>query len=283
MYEDFYLALKEFQKEGFDDPLLETLRLFDILNLNTIQGMRLDGPGGVRIDLGKTVSQRKRGIPIEYAISMANFMGRRFKCTIDTLIPTPETALLVMAASESINRRQAERRDQTIIDMGTGCGNIAISIALETEDTVIYASDLSPEAVEVARANVVNYGLEDRIKLRCGDLFGPFIGGGLEGKIDVIVCNPPYMPSESVDRLPSEIRDHEPRLALDAGKYGIDFFVRLLEDALKVLRSKGLLVFEIGEGQENILKRLIRKNGGFEDLEMINYGGAVRALRLVKI
>ncbi len=282
MFDDLKKVFQMFKQQGVKDPLEETLRLFDNLYSNSVREMSLRNLEGTGKTLEEIVTERKKGIPIEYILSRAHFMDRTFIVTNDTLIPTPDTRGLVEAACKIIKERQSKDQAQTIIDMGTGCGNLAISIALETKDTMIYASDLSPGAVKVAQRNVALYKVDDRVRIFSGDLFEPFKGIGFEGNIDMIVCNPPYMPTESVNRLPSEILDHEPRMAFDAGSFGIDFYVRLFEGSLKYLKEGGILIFEIGEGQERIVERLIRKNGSLIVKDKIKFSDTIRGFYLEK-
>jgi len=166
--------------------------------------------------------------------------------------------------------------------MGTGCGNIAISIALNTEDTTIFASDISQDACEIAKRNAEKHGLTERVKVLNGDLFEPFKEKGFKDRVDVIVCNPPYIPTERIDKLSSEIKDHEPRLALDAGPFGLDFFIRLVRDAYSFLEPHGVLLFEFGEGQNKLLERLIKKNDGYKTPIFQNYGSVSRIVIVQK-
>jgi len=218
---------------------------------------------------------------LEYVLGRAQFMGRTFHCSPATLIPRAETGELVEATIEVIRQEQQTKQALTLVEIGIGCGNIAVSLALATEHVKILASDVSSAAVEVARRNVAEFGLQERIKLFSGDLFEPFEGEGLANNLDIVVCNPPYIPTASLNKLASEIIDFEPRLALDGGPYGIDFFLRLISEAPKVLKPGGTLLFEIGERQENLVQYLFEK-GAFEEIEPILYRTSVRGFRAVK-
>ena len=282
MFDDFQRVYDRFQEAGAENPFIETLKLFNFLYKGSLQDMDLKTFKEHEIDMDKLIEKRLQGIPIEHIFGKAHFMDNYFLCNGSTLIPTPETKILVETAVQVIKERQKDEKKQKVIDMGTGCGNIAIMIAKKTGNTTVYGSDISQEAVRVAKLNAREHGMEERVKFLSGDLFDPFQNDGFDENIDVIVCNPPYMPSNSVDNLPSEIKDHEPRIALDAGPFGVDFYVRLLEDSLKYLKRGGSLVFEIGEDQEKILNRLIRKNGGFEDNRYTPYAGITRVISLFK-
>ncbi len=262
------------------DPLLETLRLLDLLSEGALRKLDWAFPGREEIDFHHLAQKRKEGMPTEYILGRAVYMGRSFYCTSATLIPTEWTKVLVEVALDFVE--QENGNDLTVIDMGTGCGNIAISIVLGSSNTRLLASDVCPEAVEIAQRNVEKFGLQERVSLFCGDLFAPFRGLGYEGRIDLVVCNPPYIPTGSLSNLSSETIDYEPTVALDAGPYGIGIFRRLITDSLPVLKPNGVLVFEIGEGQEKLANRLLKKNGGYKDIRFFEDDGIIRVISATK-
>ncbi|RJQ17674.1 MAG: peptide chain release factor N(5)-glutamine methyltransferase [Nitrospiraceae bacterium] len=280
MMEDFLHSYNTFRENGVENPLLETLRLFDLLSCGLLRATDLSLLRQEHVGLSQFVQMRKEGLPMEYIIGRATFMGNMFFCTPDTLIPTEESDLLVKTAADLIRKRQERENIFTVVEVGTGCGNIAVSLAMNSKDTRILASDISPAAIEIAKKNVSHYCLQDRISLFSGDLFAPF--HSMTGKIDMVVCNPPYIPTGSLDKLPPEIIDHEPRIALDGGPYGIDLFRRLISGSLEVLRPKGILVFEIGERQEKLVARLFEKNKGYEDIEYFRHDEIIRVIGAVK-
>lgn len=280
MYENIMSIYRMCKEADFDDPLHETLSILDFLSKGALRDIDLQSD-----DVMKGIIQsRGTGIPMDYIFGRTYFMGHEFLCSPDTLIPTPETSELVRIVVDEVNDDNTPDRTYRIIDMGTGCGNIAVSIGLNLENGEIFASDLSEEAVKIAAENIKKHGLPDRVKAIFGDLFEPFRENGDNlNSFDFIVCNPPYLPTESIKRLPSEIRDHEPHLALDAGPFGIDFFVRLLDESLEFLRPGGLLVFEIGEGQGKLVRRLLRKNGSYSEPRVRNYNDSERFFTVVKL
>jgi release factor glutamine methyltransferase len=228
------------------------------------------------------IQKRTEGVPREYLLGKALFMNNLFECTPDTLIPRAETRVLVKAALQSILEKEAFEKELLLIELGTGCGNIAVSIALRSTYVRVLASDISPRAVAIARRNIDAYNCGDRISLFCGDLFSPFQDMRCDGKVDFVVCNPPYIPTGSLSKLPPKVIDLEPRVALDGGPYGIDIFRRLIADSLTLLKPTGMLFFEIGERQEKLATRLIEKNGGYEDIRYFEGEGIIRALRAKK-
>lgn len=270
MFEFIYELHDAFAQAGFAEPLRETLHLCDILSNGALRG--LDGRSlpditQQNLNLETIISQRQQGVPLEYILQQTVFMGRPFTCTPDTLIPRAETELLVRTVLN--HAAHLESKSLTIVDVGTGSGNIAISLALDLPQSRVFAMDISPEAVARAQANVTQYNLQDRLSVRCGDLFAPLANEGLENKVDVVVCNPPYIPSGSLSKMSAEIVAHEPLVALDAGPYGINIFRRLVQDALCFLRPGGLLAFEFGAGQEVLVQRLLQKSGGYEHMHAV--------------
>jgi release factor glutamine methyltransferase len=282
MFNDFLLSYSTFETSGVENSLFETLRLFDLLSSGAFRRTNLSLLDEENIDLGDLIRKRKQGIPWEYILEQAHFMGQLFFCSPDTLIPKDETKLLVDAALESINKRERVDNDLALIEIGTGCGNIAVTLAMHSRNTKILASDISPAAVNVAQKNVYKFNLQNRIALFAGDLFSPFESLGYEGKIDFVVCNPPYIPTGSLSRLSGEFVVHEPRVALDGGPCGIDFYHRLIAESLPMLKPGGMLFFEIGERQEKPVIRLLENNGGYYDIEFFTDNANVRAIRTVK-
>lgn len=208
----------------------------------------------------------KEGIPPEYVIGSAVFAGLRLHCSPNTLIPTECTRLLVEVAQGFIEERQKSERHQTVIEVGTGCGNIAVSLAMYTDGARIIASDISREAVDIAQMNIDKFNLNDVVSLLCGDLFSPFYGLGYEEDVDLVICNPPYIPTMSLKKMAPEIVGYQPRIALDGGPYGIEFYRRLTTDSVLMLKPGGILVFEIGVGQEKLVSRILGKNGGYDNI-----------------
>jgi release factor glutamine methyltransferase len=275
MFENFHHLHQKFIEAGLTDPLQETLHLCDILSGGALRGLDGRSPDQItpQLSLDEIMAQRKQGVPLEYILQQTVFMGRPFICTPATLIPRAETELLV----RTVLAHMAEDAPLTVVDVGTGSGNIAVSLALERPCSRLFALDISPEAVARAQTHVAQYHLADRVTVCCGDLFAPLDGMGLENLVDVVVCNPPYIPSGSLSKMAAEIVAHEPLVALDAGPYGINIFRRLVRDALHFLRPGGLLAFEFGTGQEVLVQRLLQKSGGYGQMQpVLDYSGAPR-------
>jgi|WetSurMetagenome_2_1015567.scaffolds.fasta_scaffold00012_121 release factor glutamine methyltransferase len=281
MYDNFIRSYNIIRESGLSNPLYETLRLFDIMSAGKT-GESLSCFNKSMDDIAGIAEERKKGVPMEYILGMVTFNGKSFFCTNSTLIPTEETSLLVATASDFIGKRQQANRDpQTVIEIGTGCGNIAVSLAaLVGADVRIMASDISEPAVEIAKKNVSSFNVGDKVTLYCGDLFDPF--ADYEGKTDMVICNPPYIPTTSLKKLPPEIIDHEPMVALDGGPYGLNFFKRLISEALRMLKQGGILIFEIGQGQEKLINLLFNKNSGYEDIRKFRRDDHIRVISAKK-
>jgi len=190
---------------------------------------------------GALVRQRAAGMPVAYLLGRRAFYDREFAVTPDVLIPRPETEHLVEAVLDWARAREV----RTLVDVGTGSGAIAVTLAANLPAVRCWAVDVCPEAVAVARQNVEMHGLAARVTVLHGDLLEPVQAAGLCA--DVIAANLPYIPTGDLADL--AVARREPRLALDGGADGLDVIRRLLDQAPGVLAAGGLLALEIGAGQ----------------------------------
>jgi release factor glutamine methyltransferase len=251
----------------------------DLLSNGAFRGLDSRYLERAEIDLPSLIHERQNGKPLEYTLGRSTFMGLSFFSSPAALIPRQETELLADTVLDEVLERENAGLPVTVIDVGTGSGNIAVSLAAYTRYTHILATDISDEAIALAARNVQKFGLEDRVHLFKGDLLGPLKGQGLENRIDVVVCNPPYIPTSSLSRLDPAVTTYEPAVALDAGAYGIDFFRRLVSDALPFLRLGGLLAFEIGAGQDRIARRFVENGCGYGEVRSVaDTDGKVRVI-----
>ena len=201
------------------------------------------------------VARRARRIPLQQLVGTQAFWRHEFLVTPDVLVPRPETELLVETALARL--RGSER--PVLVDVGTGSGCIALSLALERPDAEVHATEISGVALAVARENARRLGAASRVAFHEGDLLAPV--SALAGRIALVVSNPPYVAEAERDALAPEVRDHEPALALFAGNDGLAVYRRLLPAAAAVLRPGGLLALEIGLGQADAVTRLCREAG----------------------
>lgn len=204
------------------------------------------------------VERRAGGEPLAYITGCREFMGLEFLVSPDVLIPRPETELLVEKAVEALrnNPHCQANGNLTAVDVGTGSGAIAVSLALMVNCCKVYAIDLSPKALELARKNAVRHGVGDRIEFKVGDLLGPVkeIPGF---RADLIAANLPYVPSPEIPLLMADVKDYEPRSALDGGPDGLDCYRRLVAEVPGMLRQGGCLLMEIAPGQGAPLKKML--------------------------
>ncbi|SHI37663.1 peptide chain release factor N(5)-glutamine methyltransferase [Lutispora thermophila] len=213
----------------------------------------------------RLIEERKAGKPIQYITGHQEFMGLDFYVNENVLIPRPDTEILVEKVLELL-----KNRDKPVIgDICTGTGAIAVSLAYYISDAFVYASDISDDALECCKRNIDRHGLGKRMKLLQGDLLGPLYEEGLEGKLDALVSNPPYISKNDMETLPISVRGFEPHLALYGGEEGLDFYIRILKDAARFLKKGGLLAFEIGYDQGCAVRKLIEDSGRFKDIMIV--------------
>jgi len=224
------------------------------------------------------VRRAAAGEPIAYLIGHREFFGLDFRVTPDVLIPRPETEVLVERTIELV--RRSEGRLHTILDLGTGSGCIAISLARHLPDVQLAASDISEAALAVARENAERLGVSDRIELRAGDLFEPWAD---RVPFDVIVTNPPYIAEPELPGLPASVRDYEPRVALVAGDDGLAMLRRILDAVPQVLRPGGHLLTELAWNQAAAAGALFERSGHFAALrtyrDALNHERVLHATR----
>lgn len=193
--------------------------------------------------------------PLQYVLGEVDFCGHLFACDARALIPRPETELLVEAALGF--SKVWKKPHPKVPDLGTGTGCIAITLALAQPHAQLCAVDISADALALARANAERHGVADKINFIQADLLAPFAAG----ELDLIVSNPPYVPTAEWEELPRPIRDFEPRNALDAGSDGLDVLRRLVAQAAEKLTPGGALALEIGEDQGPRVAALLRAAG----------------------
>jgi len=191
--------------------------------------------------------ERRRGrVPIQHILGTQEFYGLSFRVTPSVLIPRPETELVVDEALAELSARS--KSAPTIADVGCGSGCIAIAIARERPEATFLAIDASPSALAVARENATAHGVDERITFLHGDLLDPLVERG--EKLDLVVSNPPYVVDAEIGELAPEVKEHEPRMALAGGADGLATITRLLEGVGAVLDRGGVVVMEIGKGQD---------------------------------
>lgn len=213
--------------------------------------------------LKKFLTYRERmylGEPVQYIVGFAEFYGRKFIVNNDVLIPRPETEELVLQTLNTINQHE-----QTVCDIGTGTGAIAIILKKERTNLNVIATDISDDALKVAKENARLNQAE--IEFLQGDALKPLINNGI--KIDVLLSNPPYISYEEKVEMSETVLEYEPHLALFTQNNGLAIYKRILNDLDKVMKKDGLVIFEIGHLQGEILKSYIHEHYKVKNLAII--------------
>lgn len=219
--------------------------------VRVLAGARENIPADALQTFCALVLRRAAREPVAYLVGRKEFYGLEFIVDRRVLVPRPETETLADAALEWARRRFSSQDTLLIADIGTGSGCIAVALAVHLPNALIYATDLSPDALAVARQNIELHGVANRVTLLCGDLLAP-----LPQPVDLLVSNPPYTVFEEID---PGVRLHEPHLALDGGNDGLAVYRRLLAAAPQVLRPGGALMLEIGAMQAEAVTALARQ------------------------
>jgi len=206
--------------------------------------------------------RRLEGEPVQYITGSAAFMLGEFEVGPAVLIPRPETEALTEVVLKLLASLPAA---PVVADIGTGSGVIATTVAMKVPEAIVYATDVSAEALAVAARNAERAGVAERVAFLEGDMLHPLLGNGLAGKISALVSNPPYVPTGELDGLPTEVREYEPRAALDGGEDGLECLRVLVHDGPELIHPGGFLALEVGDGQAPAVEELMRSE--FESVE----------------
>ncbi len=245
--------------KGVETPLLDAqVLLAHALGCERIQlYVRSDevADDAVRARFREMVQRRVAGAPVAHLVGRKEFFKLDFAVTPDVLIPRPATETLVLAALDRLKGMATPR----VLDIGTGSGCIAVSVAARHKGATVVAVDVSDAALAVARCNAAVNGVADRVEFRQGDLYGAVVGESF----DAVLSNPPYIPVGDIAGLAKDVRDHEPRLALDGGADGFAIIERVLAGAAVHLSPGGWLMLEVGVGQADVTGSRLGRVGGF--------------------
>ena len=209
-------------------------------------------PDGFEEAFGRLIARRAAREPVAQITGTREFWSLDFAVSRDVLTPRPETEMIV----EEVLAFASDHPCRTVLDVGTGSGCLAVAIAHERPDLAVYATDISAPALAIAQRNAARHGVRDRIRFIRGDLFG-----GIALAADVVVANPPYVPTTDAGHMSPEVVGHEPHEALFGGPCGLDVVGRLLRDAPAHLAPGGRLIVEFGFGQEDAVSDLAREAG----------------------
>jgi release factor glutamine methyltransferase len=271
-------AADDFRARGIESPRLEAELLLaqalqtDRLRIIVDAARELDPSELARYrDL---IQRRRKGEPVAYIRGHKEFFGRVFHIDKRVLVPRPDTEILVGVA---LRRTEAFPMPGRYLDLCTGSGCIAISLARERPASKLVAVDLSTDALAVARENSIRLGAAHQIAWLAGDLFAP-LAAAPGPKFDLVVANPPYIAEGDLAGLPVDVRAFEPRLALTGGADGLDVTRRIVAEAPHHLRARGLLAVEMGTGQTERVKQIFIEAGFTEIVVDKDYGGHERVV-----
>ncbi|OUQ64727.1 protein-(glutamine-N5) methyltransferase, release factor-specific [Eubacterium sp. An11] len=217
-------------------------------------------PDKAWMSLNEVLRERERRVPLQYLMGSCEFMGYTFEVDERVLIPRQDTECLVELAVKKIRQTLREQASCQVLDICTGSGCIGISVKLLCPEAEVTLSDVSEGALDVAKKNAWNLGAS--VRTIESDLFE-----NIQGSYDYILSNPPYIPSRVIEGLMPEVREFEPRIALDGTEDGLYFYRAIAEDAVGYLRPGGWLIFEIGQEQGEDLLSILREQG-FENTEI---------------
>jgi len=212
-------------------------------------------------------------------VKAAYFMDFEFETGNLTFHPRPETELLVEKAAELLSERRGREAPPRIMDIGTGCGSIAISLTKYMPSSRIVATDISGSALRIAGENALKYGVADRINFVKSDLFEGIDRKQYKDFFDLIISNPPYVSLEDFPSLSAKTKE-DPYIALSGGTGGMDFYRRIKDEAPFFLKQNGLLLMEMGYNQSESVKAMLEKSGAFSRIEIYkDYSGIDRIIK----
>lgn len=209
------------------------------------------------------INKRAEGMPAQYITGRQEFMSLAFSVNPGVLIPRQDTEILVETVIGHLKHHHD--KDTLVLDIGTGSGCIAISIAYYLKQCRVVAADISEKALKTAHSNANYLNVAHRMEFVKSDLFSEL--GNFRQSFDVIASNPPYIPTDEVKTLQTEVKDYEPLTALDGGKDGLGFYKSIIGNSVRFLKPGGMLAFEVGYGQAGQVKELLAKD--FHDIRII--------------
>ena len=229
------------------------------------------------------LEQRLQSIPLAHLTGRQSFMGIELLSDNRALIPRKETEILGKKALE-ISLSIKSKNPVRVMDVCCGAGNLGLAIAHYNPEVEVFCTDLSKEAIELTEDNIFFLGLNDRAYAKAGDLFSAFEENSFYSKTDIIICNPPYISSAKVNKMNTEISNHEPALAFDGGMFGTKIIQRLIMESPRFLIKGGWLLFEVGVGQGDFILRLFENSTDFDQLSSLkDKTGNIRVIVAKKI
>jgi release factor glutamine methyltransferase len=224
--------------------------------------------------MNELVQMRISGVPLSHLIGRQMFMDIQMLAGPEALIPRKETELLGRGALAILNDLIRERGHARVIDVCCGSGNVALGLASHALLCQVEGADLSADAVALANRNNAHLGLQNRCRFVVGDLFEPF-----SEPVDLVTCNPPYISTGKLDKMPHEIASFEPKLAFDGGPFGVKILTRLIREAPRCLKPDSWLAFEVGLGQGKAMVKMLSNLPDYRGVQTITDGsGEIRVV-----
>lgn len=231
--------------------------------------------------LAELVALRLSGKPLAHLTQRQQFMNLEFIAGPEALVPRKETEILAATAQDLLASLLLRQDNAIVLDVCTGAGNIALCLAHYHPAASVFAADLSLDAISLANRNRAHLQLVSRVEFFTGDLLEPFANDRFFGRVDLLTCNPPYISSGKLDKMPGEIAQHEPELAFNGGPFGLNIVGRLLKEAPQYLKPGGWLVFEVGVGQGEPLHKRLSRNPDYKEIRIVqDKDGNIRVLAL---
>jgi len=254
-------AVTKLRQAGVETPILDAevmlARVLDCSRTDLLTHPEMEPASDAISKFRQWIRRRCRREPLAYITGEREFYGLMFEVGPAVLIPRQETEVLVESALDILRRTSSP----VIADIGLGCGCVAVSIAVRLPNVTVYGTESSREALAIARRNTRRHGIQDRVRCVEGDLLTPLA----ESAFDMIVSNPPYIPTGEIDCLQPEVSKYEPRAALDGGSDGLSVLRRLAAESPAYLKHGGHLAVEVGVGQSRVVGAMLSENG-FQDV-----------------
>ncbi len=265
-------VISDFKLHNVDNAIFEAHLIFKTVTALSELDLVLRGSENLKpadeAEILRLAARRKKGEPLQYILGTEEFMGLEFMVNPAVLIPRQDTEVLVETVLKAFDGKAF-----TALDLCTGSGCIAISLACHNKNARITAFDISQPAVNLARMNAERHGVQERVIFEVGDVFEK----EWFGKYDLVVSNPPYIESDVIPTLAESVYYYEPKTALDGGADGLDFYRRIIKTAPKCLKKGGILAFEIGYNQGEAVEKLMQRS--FKAVKVIkDYGGNDRVV-----
>lgn len=272
------LGCRQLSESGIADAAIDCKILYcylmNITNTQLILEYQKILPDSLCDEYFKLLDRRSSGVPLQHITGVQDFMGLEFMVNEHVLIPRQDTETLVEDAIDVIkhNALRGEqlsikpKKEYEVLDLCCGSGAIGVSLAALCDNVKVTCSDLSQDAIDVAKKNASKLAASKKINFANGNLLMPFKGRFKNKKFDLIISNPPYIKTSVIPTLQKEVRDHEPMMALDGGVSGLDFYKSIIGDAADCLKKEGVLMFEIGHDQKEDVCALLEEAGRFENI-----------------